>query len=79
MASLENKGVYPLNSNNWWLAHPAGRVATPNATTSSNKDCRYWYCACCGGRDNVGKHLPCRQLLIVPPKPKHDDKKAQGK
>eukprot|EP00975_Prorocentrum_lima_P007159 1538335-Prorocentrum_lima.AAC.1 len=49
MSTLENKGVYPLTANHWWLAHPAGRAVTSDAITSSNKDCRYWYCACCGG------------------------------
>eukprot|EP00975_Prorocentrum_lima_P004639 1010187-Prorocentrum_lima.AAC.1 len=72
------KGVYPLNDNSWWMTHPAGRDATTSVVASSNKECRYWYCPCCGGRFNAGRHLPYRLMIIVPPNSKHSAKK-QGK
>eukprot|EP00975_Prorocentrum_lima_P070610 12933058-Prorocentrum_lima.AAC.1 len=47
---FKNIGVYPPNKNSWWLALPANREITGKETSeSSNKNCQYWYCACCGG------------------------------
>eukprot|EP00975_Prorocentrum_lima_P032517 6829496-Prorocentrum_lima.AAC.1 len=49
-ADFKDKGIYPLNKNSWWLAQPAEGEITGNETSeSNNKNCRYWYCAGCGG------------------------------
>eukprot|EP00975_Prorocentrum_lima_P043622 9154476-Prorocentrum_lima.AAC.1 len=60
-------GVYPLQHNDWWMAHPAGYEVTTGMITSSKKENCRWYCPCCGTKFNAGKYLACRLLIIVPP------------
>eukprot|EP00975_Prorocentrum_lima_P020583 4329870-Prorocentrum_lima.AAC.1 len=74
MVDLQRKGVYPIQNNNWWLAHQAGKPVTPDMTTSSNAEGRYWYCPCCGKKYNAGQHLKDRLLIIVPPGSSHSVK-----
>eukprot|EP00975_Prorocentrum_lima_P004405 954650-Prorocentrum_lima.AAC.1 len=63
--SLFNKGVYPLSSNNWWLAQSARESQPANVLEAFGRQFVNWYCPCCGAKvfhDNMA-----RLLVIMPP------------